>query len=468
MKFYILHIALFVLFFKAGILAAQAPTSKNDSEMMRKIYDFHLSNDQCYENLRYLATKIGGRLSGSPQAAAAVEWARQTLMQLQPDTVYLQPVMVPHWVRGDKEEARLVSTLYGTEPLNVCALGGSVATPLWGLSAPVLLINDLSELEKMDKKAVQGKIVFLNKAMDDKEYDTFHAYSHCSGNRYRGAPLAARMGAVAFVIRSLTTAIDEFPHTGGMGYEENVPRIPAFAIATLHANLLSGILSIDPNLRLYLRSNCQNLPDELSYNVIAELKGSKKPEQIMVVSGHLDAWDNGQGAHDDGAGVVQSIDVLRAFKALKQQPQHTLRCVLYMNEENGAKGAIEYARIAQAKNEKHLVAIESDRGAFAPEGFEFDHADTTLISKRLARLQTWKPLFAPYHVHWFEQGFAGVDINKLKDQQIDLMGYTPDSQRYFDYHHTANDTFDKINRRELSLGSATISSIIYLIDKYEW
>lgn len=450
------------------IMPATAQKADKDTDIIRKVYDYHLTNAQCYEDLRYLATQIGGRLSGSPQAAAAVEWARQTLVRLNPDTVYLQPVMVPHWVRGNPEEARLVSALYGTEKLNVCALGGSIATPTWGLSAGVIEVKDLKDLEKMDKKAVQGKIVFLNKPFDEQEFDTFDAYAHCSGDRYKGAPLAAKLGAVAFVIRSLTTAIDAFPHTGGMGYEEGIVRIPAFAIATIHADLLSGILSIDPALRLYLKANCQNLPDELSYNVIAELKGTQKPEQIMLVSGHLDAWDNGQGAHDDGAGVVQSIDVLRAFKTLGIKSNYTLRCVLYMNEENGAKGASEYARLAKQKNEKHIVAIESDRGAFAPTGFDLDHADSLLIPKRLERLRSWKPLLEPYQLHHLEAGFGGVDINKLKDQHVTLMGYVPESQRYFDYHHTANDTFDKINRRELSLGAASMATLIYLIDKYGW
>ncbi len=376
--------------------------------------------------------------------------------------------MVPHWVRGLPEEARIVSSFYGTQAVRVCALGGSIATPAWGLSAQVVEVKKWSDLEKLDKKAVQGKIVFLNQPMDDLEHDTFDAYSHCSGNRYKGAPAAARLGAVAFIIRSLTTAIDEFPHTGGMGYEDNVPRIPAAAIATLDAELLSGILSQDPNLRLYLRMNCQNLPDKPSNNVIGEIKGSEYPEQVIVVSGHLDAWDNGQGAHDDGAGVVQSIDVLRAFKTLNLRPKYTLRCVLFMNEENGARGAREYARIARQKNEKHLFALESDRGAFAPRGFDLDHADSTLTAKRVARLASWANLFEPYQVHWFKAGFSGVDVNYLKDQQITLGGYIPDSQRYFDYHHTANDTFDKINRRELSLGAAAMTALVYLVSQYGW
>lgn len=450
------------------LLNSHRPMTDKDSTTIRKIYDQHLTNAQCYEDLRYLSTQIGGRLSGSPQAAAAVEWARQTLQQLNLDTVYLQPVMVPHWVRGAAEEARIVSPFYGTQNVHVCALGGSVATPQWGLSAQVIEIKDLSELDKLDKKTVQGKIVFLNKLLDDREHDTFNAYSHCSGNRYKGAPAAARLGATAFLIRSLTTAIDEFPHTGGMAYEDKVPRIPAAAIATRDAELLSGILAQDPALRVYLRMNCQNMPDAASFNVIGELKGSEKPEQIIVVSGHLDAWDNGQGAHDDGAGVVQSIDVLRTFKALDMRPKHTIRCVLFMNEENGARGAAQYAKIAQQKNEKHLLAIESDRGGFAPRGFELEHADSLLIPQRIARLHEWSQLFEPYQVHLFQPGFSGVDISQLKDQQITLIGYVPDPQRYFDYHHTANDTFDKINQRELSLGSAAMTSLVYLVSKYGW
>lgn len=467
MKTTVLFSLLLMGLFGLGAAYPQQNASK-DKQMLRKMYDFHLGNDQSYENLRYLSTQIGGRLSGSPQAAAAVEWARQTLEQLNLDTVYLQPVMVPYWVRGTAEEARIVSGFYGTQAVNVCALGGSIATPAWGLSAQVIEIKHLADLDKLDKKAVQGKIIFLNQPMDDLEHDTFDAYSHCSGNRYKGAPAAARLGAVAFVIRSLTTAIDEFPHTGGMAYEEGTTRIPAVAIATRDAELLSGILSQDPALRLYLRTSCQNLPDALSYNVIGELRGSQKPEEIVMVGGHLDAWDNGQGAHDDGAGVVQSIDVMRCFKALNLRPKHTLRCVLFMNEENGARGAREYARLARDRNEKHQLALESDRGAFVPRGFSLDHTDSLLLPQRVARLNSWSPLFEPYQVHLFKSGFSGVDVNFLKDNGDMLSGYIPDSQRYFDYHHTANDTFDKINRRELSLGSATMAALAYLVDEHGW
>lgn len=440
-----------------------------DALQLRHIYDHALLHGQCYEDLRYLATQIGGRVSGSPQAAAAVEWARQTLETIGLDTVYLQPVMVPHWVRGGKEQARIISNHIGHQDVNVCALGGSVGTGKWGISAPVIAINDLKELDKLGKKQVAGKIVFLNHPMNDKHLDTFTAYSECANDRRVGASTAAKMGALAFVLRSLGNAIDEHPHTGVMQYEENVERIPAAAISTRDAEYLSGLLAQDPNLRFYLNMQCQNLPDALSYNVIGEIKGSQMPNEVIVVGGHLDAWDNGQGAHDDGAGVVQSIEVLRIMKQLGLKPKRTLRCVLFMNEENGARGAAKYAEFAKNNtNQKHILAIESDRGGFAPRGFSVDAKDSLMVKARLQQFQQWQPLFEPYQLHWWKPGYSGVDINFLKDQNLTLMGYIPDPQRYFDYHHTPNDTFDKINKRELELGAAAMTSLSYMVSEHGW
>lgn len=462
---FLLGLILPLLYFSTPLKKANG---ENDADIVRKIYDVALSESECYENLRYLATRIGARLSGSPQAAAAVEWGRQTLEKLDIDSTYLQPCMVPHWVRGPKEQARIISSHIGFQEVNVCALGNSVGTDKWGLSAPVVEIKTIDELAKKDKKAVAGKIVFLNAAMDSKLVNTFGAYSGCVKNRYEGPSTAAKMGAVAFIMRSLASNEDEWPHTGNSAYEEGVTKIPAAAIATRDATLLSGLLGKDPNLRFYLNMQCELLPDAPSHNVIGEIKGSMYPNEVIVVGGHLDSWDNGQGAHDDGAGIVHSIEVLHLFKKLGIKPKRTVRCVLFMNEENGTRGAEAYAKAAAASGEKCILAIESDAGGFSPRGFGIDTADSLLTARRLARLKEWQSLFEAYNLFDFRAGFGGVDIAPLKTQGVTCMGLSPDPQRYFDHHHTPHDTFDQVNKRELELGAAAMATVTYLISEYGW
>jgi len=437
----------------------------DEAQQLRKIYDEALTNAECYDNLHHLCKNIGTRLSGSPGAAAAVEWARQVLTTIGADTVYLQETMVPHWVRGAKEDARIISKHIGWQSVNVCALGNSIGTGKWGITAPIIEIKHLEDLDKLGKKGVKGKIVFLNHPMDEKHIDTFDAYSGCAGDRYAGAAAVAKHEGVAFVLRSLGTGIDEFPHTGNMAYKEGIAKIPAAAIATRDAELLSGIISVDPETTFHLNMQCETLPDELSHNVIAEIKGSEKPDEIIMVSGHIDAWDNGEGAHDDGSGVVQSMEVLRIFKSLGISPKRTIRCVLYMNEENGQRGAKTYAQAAEAANENCLMAIESDRGGFTPRGFTVD-AEETLLADKLGAVQRFLPLLLPYNIHFIEKGFSGVDIKHLKPQKVTCIGLVPDSQRYFDYHHTPNDTFDKVNKRELNMGAAAMASLMYLVSEH--
>ena len=293
--------------------------------------------------------------------------------------------------------------------------------------------------------------------------NTFNAYSGCVDQRYSGAEEAARLGAVAVIVRSVNLRLDDFPHTGSMSYGKLAlrKRIPASAISTNGAELLSFMLALNPKLSFYLKQNCKNLPDVQSYNVIGEITGSEKPDEIMVVGGHLDSWDLGDGAHDDGAGVVQSMEVLRLFKTIGYQPKRTLRVVLFMNEENGMRGATEYAAIAETNKENHVFALESDAGGFTPRGFSIDSAP-----EKLAVIQSWEPYFEPYLIHMFVKGGSGADVGHLKTDANVLAGLRPDSQRYFDYHHAANDTFDAINKRELELGAATMASLVYLIDYF--
>jgi hypothetical protein len=318
-------------------------------------------------------------------------------------------------------------------------------------------------LNNLSRAEVEGKIVFFNRPMQADLINTFEAYSGCVDQRYSGAEQAANLGAVAVLVRSVNLRLDDYPHTGSMSYGllPLKKRIPTAAISTNGAELLSSMISLNPNLRFYLKQNCKNLPDVQSYNVIGEIIGSEKPEEIMVVGGHLDSWDLGDGAHDDGAGVVQSMEVLRLFKEINYNPKRTLRVVLFMNEENGMRGATKYASVSKSKDENHVFALESDSGGFTPRGFSIDTSP-----EKLKTIQSWESYFEPYLIHLFVKGGSGADVGHLKTNANILAGLKPDSQRYFDYHHAENDTFDAINKRELELGSATMASLVFLVDYF--
>ena len=436
-------------------------TQAQDSKIIREIYDIALTESEAYENLRELCKEIGPRLSGSEQADSAVTWGQRILKKLKLDTVYLQEIKVPHWERGKKERAYFYNEK-GKNILDVCALGGSVATGMnQFIKGNVIEVQSIEEVNNLADTIVKGKIIFYNRPMDPKKISTFAAYGSCVDQRYAGAMEAAKKGAIAVVVRSMNVRLDDFPHTGSMGYDEEVDSIPAFAVSTNGAEYLSENIAKYKNLELSLKSNCKSYPDKISYNVIGEIKGSKFPDEYITVGGHLDSWDMGEGAHDDGAGVVQSIEVLHILKKLNIKPKHSIRVVLFMNEENGNQGGKTYAERAEFENEKHLMALESDRGGFSPRGFSVKGTQTQLKS-----IKKWKNLFEPYGIHEFKMGFAGVDINPLEDGKICLIGLSPDSQRYFDHHHSDNDVFEEVNKRELVLGAASMTSLVYLIDKY--
>ena len=432
-----------------------------DDKTLRSIYDLALTKSEAYENLRDLCKNIGARLSGSEEADSAVVWGQNILNNLGLDTVYLQEISVPHWERGRNEKGYFYNEK-GKNTLDVCALGGSVSTGMnQFIKAEVLEVHSIEEVVALSDSIVNGKIVFFNRPMDPKKISTFSAYGSCVDQRYSGAVEASKKGAIAVIVRSMNVRKDDFPHTGSMAYEEGVDSIPAFAISTNGADYLSENILSFKGLELSLKSYCKTYPDKISYNVVGEIKGSKFPNEFITVGGHLDSWDLGEGAHDDGAGVVQSIEVLHLLKLMNIRPKHTLRVVLFMNEENGNRGGIHYAEKAASKNEKHLMALESDRGGFSPRGFSVSGTN-----EQLEAIANWKPLFEAYGIHEFKMGFAGVDINPLKDDKVCLIGLSPDSQRYFDHHHSDNDVFEEVNKRELELGAASMTALVYLIDKY--
>ncbi|WP_394335752.1 M20/M25/M40 family metallo-hydrolase [Robiginitalea sediminis] len=443
------------------LLGYMAQAQQSDSLLIRRLYSAALTEGKAYGWLDYLSNQIGGRLSGSVQAEQAVEYTRKELESLGLDRVWLQPVMVPKWVRGTTEFAYIESDPGNTNNVPICALGGSVATPPGGLKAQVVEVDGIAALDSLGREAIEGKIVFFNRPMDPTQIHTFQAYSGCVDQRYSGAAEAARYGAAGVIVRSMNLRLDDYPHTGSMSYGELSleERIPAAAISTNGAELLSTTLKLNPDIRFFFRQSCRQLEDVPSHNVIGEVRGTEFPEKVMVVGGHLDSWDLGDGSHDDGAGCVQSMEALRLLLSQGYRPRHTIRVVLFMNEENGLRGGRAYAAEAQRKGEEHIFALESDAGGFTPRGFSFDCSDAAF-----EHIQSWKPLFEPYLVHQFTRGGGGADIGPLKPQGPILAGLRPDSQRYFDYHHAENDTFSAVNKRELELGAATMAALLYLVD----
>jgi carboxypeptidase Q len=448
----------FLLFmFLTLSLHSQRPDSAQQYvSKAKKIITSALGSGQAYEFLSEL-TKIGPRLSGSPQAAQAVKWAIAKMRELGFDNVHLEPVMVPHWVRGPVEESSIVNSRSVRDvPLKICALGGSVATPEEGVTAEVMEVKSFEELQSRKDEA-KGKIIFFNRPMDRTKFDVFEAYGGAVNQRSQGAIEAAKVGGVAALVRSMTTRLDDVPHTGSMHYVDSIPKVPGAAISTVGADVLDELISKDKNVTVRLKLSCQTLPDVESADVIGELTGTEKPNEVIVVGGHLDSWDKGQGAHDDAAGCAHAIEALRLLKQLGLQPKRTIRAVLFMNEENGLRGGKAYAERLRP-GEKDILAIESDAGGFTPRGFGVS-ADSITFSK-IAR---WSNLFESIEADRMRKGGGGADISELGKTGVPLAGLIVDYQRYFDYHHSDSDTIDKVNERELELGAAALAILSYVV-----
>jgi hypothetical protein len=442
-------------------IATAVPAPNPDAVMMRKIYDAALVDSPVYEELRELTVKFPGRLSGTYKLVEAGAWAQKILEQQGADRTELQPVMVPHWERGAKESVRLLPLIGGKDApaeLTAVAIGGSVPTPAGGLVASVVELHSLDELKTTD---VKGKIVFFNRPMKPTYISPGQAYAEAGDARNRGPAEAAKFGAVGVITRSLSHALNDVPHTGTTTYLPNVPRIPAAALSTLAADRLSAALAAAPSQQIEMQIHSQWFEDAPANNVIGEIKGSEHPEQIILVGGHLDCWDIAPGAHDDGAGVMQSVEVLRLLRAAGYHPKHTIRCVLFVNEENGSRGAAEYSRLVGEKHEVHLLALETDSGGFQPIGFNFGNP----AGNAHVKAGRWKELFEPYGILVFQKGVGGADVSPLLRYGYTVAGLTPDSQRYFDIHHTTEDSIDKVNPRELQLGAAAMASLVYLVDQ---
>lgn len=455
----------FSLFFLLFPFITKAQTPDTDSLFIHSISVNILSSNSAYDNLYHLTKKIGGRLSGSPQMYKAETWGAKALKEAGADNVILQQCMVPHWVRGGKDKAFVVykdaKNKQQKYTLNILALGNSEGSGPGGITAPLLRVNDFNELEAK-KDQVNGKIVFYSVPFDDTLVNTFAAYGKNVIYRGIGASRAAKYGAVGMLMRSMTNTPGNHPHTGSLRYIDSLKKIPAAAMGLDDVKKLDSLLDNDVAVTASLFTYGKMLPDTLAHNVIGQLRGSEHPEQIITVGGHLDSWDPAEGAHDDGAGIVQTIEVLRVLKALNYQPKHTIQFVLFANEENGTRGGKKYAEAARLNNEQHIFALESDAGGFTPRGFSFD-AD----EKAWQTLNSWKHYFTPYFGDRFEKGEGGADIGYLKEAlHTPQAGLNPDLQRYFYIHHAATDVFENVDIRELKLGAINMAALIYLVDKY--
>jgi carboxypeptidase Q len=472
---------LFLLVTINGFGQTAAVGAAADSALIRRLADTILTDGSAWANLRTLTKKVGARLSGSPGFYKAEKWGQAALNDALADKVWLQECMVPHWIRGGKDLAEIKRPVAGSHVkatvshLDVIALGNSMGTGPQGVEAPVVLINNFDELEQ-HKDDLKGKIVFYNYHFNPLFVETFMAYGDAVRYRGAGPSRAAKYGAVGVLVRSMSESVDNVPHTGALMYNDSFPKIPAAAVGLQDADKLAAMLekasesggggggSASGSIQVYLRTGGQMLPDTIAHNVIGELRGTEFPDQYITLGGHLDSWDPAEGAQDDGAGCVQSIEVLRALKAIGYKPRHTIRVVLFANEENGGRGGRKYAEAAKANGEKHLLALETDAGGFTPRAFQLSLSDDSL-----AAIRPWLDLLRPYGVYLFEKGGGGSDTNPMKAAVGAVVGeLRPDSQRYFDYHHARTDVLENVNKRELELGAVNMAALIYLVDKYGW
>jgi len=439
------------------VAMAQPP---DDAAFIKKISDEILRNGKAYDLLHQLTKQIGGRLAGSPQFAKAVQWGKLTMEQSGAYKVFLQECMVSHWVRGGQDKAMIteIDKKKTSRSLDVLALGNSLGNGT--VSAQVLAVADFDELEKR-KNEVKGKIVYYNNGFNPANINPLVSYIEAGIYRYTGPSRAAKYGAVGVMIRSLTESAANDPHTGMMEYNDSFPKIPAIAVGPRDADAVWA-LSKQSGFSMSISTYGHFLPDTIGHNVIAELKGTEFPDQYITIGGHLDSWDVNEGAIDDGAGVVHTIEVMRALRAIGYKPKHTLRFVLFANEETLGRGAEKYAAEAKAKGEKHVFALESDAGGFTPRGFSL-----SATKEQLAKFQSWLPLLSPYGAFEFTRDGGGEDVNYLNTVLGTPVGeLSTDQQRYFDLHHARSDVFENVNKRELLLGAVNMAALIYLVDKY--
>ena len=436
-------------------------TDKTIAEMKR-LHRASLESDYAYRQTAYMCNNIGPRLSGSAQAARAVEYVAEEMRRLGL-RVELEELKVPHWVRG-AETGALVQfpgmALGTTQKIVLTALGGSIATPATGLTAEVIVVNNFDELTALGQSRVQGKIVLFNNKFDQQMADLGfggNAYGEAVAYRGRGAIAAARLGAVAALVRSVGGSQNRLAHTGAMRYAQDVPKIPGAAVSNEDADLIAH-LTAQGTVRMRLVLTPQQLPDAVSHNVIADIKGTEHPEQIVIVSGHLDSWDLGTGAIDDASGVAMAMATMQLIKRLGLRPKRTIRFIAWMNEENGLVGGSTYARNQKPNIAHHFAAIESDRGAGHPLGFYFSGKQeiASFVGPISAVLRD-----SGAGISQWSADSPEADISRLAAEGVPAFGLWQDTRTYFNYHHTEADTLDKIDPHELALNTAVMAVLAY-------
>jgi carboxypeptidase Q len=441
-RFFALALA---LSFATPALAGTPPQDARRAAAAR-IVEAAMADDTGWQRLAWLSDRIGHRLSGSPQLEAAIAWAVEEMRRDGFDDVRAEKVMVPKWVRG-AESASLLAPV--ARDLVVLGLGNSVGTPPEGITADVVVVKDYAELDALGEK-VRGKIVCYNVP--------FTNYGETVQYRGSGASRAARHGAVAVLVRSVGPVSLQTPHTGAMRYDEALPKIPAAAITIEGAEMLARMQARGERLQLRLKMEARFLADVESANVVADLRGSERPDEIVLVAGHFDSWDVGQGAHDDGGGCIQVWEAVRLLKKLGLRPRRTIRVVLYTNEENGLRGGVAYRDAHKAELANHVFALETDSGTFAPEGF-----GVTANAAAIATLRELAPLLEATGATRIAEGGGGADIGPIMREGVPGAGLDVEGSRYFHYHHTPADTLDKVDPKDLKLCTAAIAIIAYLV-----
>lgn len=431
---------------------------------MNRLRDAAMTSDYAYVQLAHLCNNIGPRLSGSPQAQQAVKYVANEMRRLGLE-VQLEKVMVPHWVRG-VETGELVKFAGQapdtTQKVVLTALGGSVATRADGLTAEVIVVNSFDDLHSLGREKVSGKIILFNARFDKQmaaQGFALDAYGQAVIYRGAGPSEAARLGAAAALVRSVGGADYRLPHTGAFGYAPDAPKIPAAAVSAEDADLIR-YLTGQGIVVMHLTLTPQTLPDVESYNVVADLKGSEHPEQVVIVSGHLDSWDLGTGAIDDGAGVAVAMEAAQLMKRLGLKPKRTIRVIAWMNEENGLMGGRTYAEDHKVELNNHIAAIESDLGAGHPLGFSA-HASARALEMLRPVASVLQTLGAGIANR--SERAEGADVSPLDTAGVPTFAPIQDNRTYFNYHHTAADTLDKVVPRELAENSAVVAVLAYAI-----
>ena len=426
------------------------PTIKIDDYRLpaARIIGAALTSDKAYSRLAHLTDHIGHRLSGSHALERGIKWAIAEMKKDGLDNVRAEKVMVPHWVRGE-ESLEMVAPVPRTLPM--LGLGNSVGTPAQGITAEAVVVRNFDELEALGER-VRGKIVVYNVP--------FTTYGATVRYRSAGASRAARYGAVAAIVRSVTPVSLQTPHTGGLIYDETQPKIAAAAVTIEGAELLQRMHDRGERITLRLKMQAGFLPDAESANVIAEIKGTERPDEVVLISGHFDSWDVGQGAHDDAGGCIIAWEAARLIKSLRLRPRRTIRVVLFTNEENGLRGGNAYRDAHRADLSKHILAIESDSGVFRPEGLGLD---ATASPQVRANLQAIVKLLSGIGADRVAADGGGADISAIMREGVVGASLDVEGSRYFDIHHTAADTFDKIDPKDLALCVATMAVVAYTV-----